>query len=315
LKRDGTVVAWGLDRSRQATPPAGLSGVVAVAAGASHSLAVRQDGTVVGWGTASAATPPVGLSGVTAVAAGDVFSLGLRHDGTVVGWGGNDSGQASPPAGLSGVTAIAAGGRFALALRSHAAPTLSGTPVDGALGQPYSFAYTVTGFPTPMVSVTSGSLPPGLTLSGAGVISGIPAALGSHAFILSATNIAGAVELGSGMRVRYGFGGFRQPVDDPPAVNAVNAGGVVPLTFSLGIDAGLDIFAEPGAPTFQTRSCATGTPVGAAVIVPTSTLTYRPANRTYSLMWKTSKADEGRCGTLSLNLKDGSAHTAEFRLR
>src|SRR5687767_3244865 len=45
LKQDGTVVAWG-----QTSVPAGLSNVVAVAAAADNSLALKSDGTVVGWG-------------------------------------------------------------------------------------------------------------------------------------------------------------------------------------------------------------------------------------------------------------------------
>ena len=52
---------------------------------------------------------PAGLSGVTAIAAGELHSLALKNDGTVVAWGGNRCGQATVPAGLSGVTAIAAG--------------------------------------------------------------------------------------------------------------------------------------------------------------------------------------------------------------
>ena len=54
---------------------------------------------------------PGGLSGVTAIAAGASHSLALKSDGTVVAWGcaGIDCGQCSVPSGLSGVTAIAAG--------------------------------------------------------------------------------------------------------------------------------------------------------------------------------------------------------------
>ncbi|MDX6430362.1 MAG: trimeric autotransporter adhesin [Streptosporangiaceae bacterium] len=68
-------------------------------------------GTVVGWGFNfyGQVSPPAGLTGVTAIAAGGGHSLALKSDGTVVGWGDNSYGQASPPAGLTGVTAIAAG--------------------------------------------------------------------------------------------------------------------------------------------------------------------------------------------------------------
>src|SRR4051812_22825410 len=56
-------------------------------------------GSVVGWGDNSygQASPPAGLTGVIAIAAGQVHSLALKSDGTVVGWGWNDYGQASPP--------------------------------------------------------------------------------------------------------------------------------------------------------------------------------------------------------------------------
>jgi hypothetical protein len=110
LKSDGTVVGWG-----SSTAPAGLSGVTAIAAAYNYSLALKSDGTVVGWGSSTA---PAGLSGVTAIAAGYYHSLALKSDGTVVGWGDNGNGQTTIPAGLSGVTAIAAGNSHSLALKS-----------------------------------------------------------------------------------------------------------------------------------------------------------------------------------------------------
>ena len=114
------VAAWGANWYGQTTVPAGLSNVVAVAAGASHSLALRADGTVAAWGDNSAGqtTVPVGLSNVVAVAAGGYHSLALRTDGTVAAWGYNGSGQTTVPVGLSNVVAVAAGGSHSLALRA-----------------------------------------------------------------------------------------------------------------------------------------------------------------------------------------------------
>jgi alpha-tubulin suppressor-like RCC1 family protein len=40
LKSDGTVVEWGANYSGQTTVPAGLSGVMAIAAGSSHTVAL-----------------------------------------------------------------------------------------------------------------------------------------------------------------------------------------------------------------------------------------------------------------------------------
>jgi endonuclease/exonuclease/phosphatase family metal-dependent hydrolase len=112
-----SVVAWGYAIE---TPPAALAGPVAIAAGSYHNLALRYDGTVVGWGGNSYGekTPPAGVSNVVAIAAGGYHSLALKLHGNVVGWGYNYYGQAMPPAGLSNVVAIAAGSYHSLALKS-----------------------------------------------------------------------------------------------------------------------------------------------------------------------------------------------------
>jgi len=100
--------------------------VVAIAAGWYHSLALKSDGTVVGWGGdfIGQATPPAGLTGVVAIATSTLHSLALKSDGTVVGWGDNDNGEATPPAGLTRVAAIAAGGSQSLAMTCGPQPPL-----------------------------------------------------------------------------------------------------------------------------------------------------------------------------------------------
>jgi alpha-tubulin suppressor-like RCC1 family protein len=72
------VVGWGTGDYGQTTIPAGLSGVTAIAAGHYHSLALKSDGTVVGWGADWLTTIPAGLSGVTAIAAGSSHSLAVK---------------------------------------------------------------------------------------------------------------------------------------------------------------------------------------------------------------------------------------------
>ena len=164
IKNDGTVYAWGMNAygrlgdgsTTQRNAPVQvvgvggtgtLGGIVAVAAGEGHSLALAGDGKVYAWGQnvqgqlglgaadvndhpAPAQVP--GLSNITAVAAGYRFSLALRNDGTVFAWGYNDSGQlgngsintnpcgcaATPTqiANLSGVVAIGAGDSHSLAV-------------------------------------------------------------------------------------------------------------------------------------------------------------------------------------------------------
>ncbi|MCW5951366.1 MAG: putative Ig domain-containing protein [Propionibacteriaceae bacterium] len=72
------------------------------------------------------------------------------------------------------------------------APTLTGAPADGTVGTPFSYTFTTTGVP-PVSSVTlsAGSLPPGLTLSTAGVLSGTPTQAGTYTFTLEAENGTG----------------------------------------------------------------------------------------------------------------------------
>ena len=114
--RAGRVVSWG--GYDQSTVPPGLSVATAIAAGYAHSLAMKWNGTVVGWGADwyGQSSVPAGLSNVIAVSAGGYHSLALRADGTVVGWGYNSDNQANVPAGLNNVVAIAAGGYHSLAL-------------------------------------------------------------------------------------------------------------------------------------------------------------------------------------------------------
>ncbi|WP_458683621.1 beta-propeller fold lactonase family protein [Prescottella equi] len=68
------------------------------------------------------------------------------------------------------------------------APELSGIPPNGTVDQPYHHTFTVAGEPTPTVSVTSGVLPDGVTLSSDGVLSGKPTASGRFEFTVSAIN-------------------------------------------------------------------------------------------------------------------------------
>jgi hypothetical protein len=117
LKSDGTIVGWGLNDCGQATTPDG-NDFTAIAAGMYHSLALKSDGTIVGWGDNSwgQATPPEGNDFI-AITAGHLYSLALKSDGSIIGWGINRSGQATSPAG-NDFTAIAAGGQHSLALKS-----------------------------------------------------------------------------------------------------------------------------------------------------------------------------------------------------
>ena len=119
-------------------------GIVQVAAGGIHAVALAADGSVWTWGANNAGqlgypTPGAqystvphqvpGVSGVKQVAAGADFTVALRSNGEVWTWGGNDHGQlgdgthtdrttpARNQAGY-GMTQVSAGGYYALARRA-----------------------------------------------------------------------------------------------------------------------------------------------------------------------------------------------------
>ena len=130
----------GIPKTRSVpTQLTGLTGVAKLDRMASHTLALKTDGTVwrLGYvphqtlfpGATMPFTQIAGLSNVTAIAAGQDFGVALRSDGTVWTWGENQFGQLgggeptarqNPQAisSLNNIVAIAAGRFFALALRS-----------------------------------------------------------------------------------------------------------------------------------------------------------------------------------------------------
>lgn len=108
------VVAWGNNESGRTNMPGGLTNVVAIAAGYSHTLMLRDDGTVVGWpGVAT------DLSNVVAIAVGAYHCLALTRDGRVIACGNNSMGQATVPTGLTSVVAIDGGNNHSLALTAE----------------------------------------------------------------------------------------------------------------------------------------------------------------------------------------------------
>jgi uncharacterized repeat protein (TIGR01451 family) len=180
LKADGSVLAWGGNTHFELGGGAGTqvsavpvtvmglgagSGVIAIAAGGTHALALKSNGAVVAWGDGTYGklgdgsvdahgSYPIGVSGlgsgsgVMAIGAGFDHSLAVRLDGSVLAWGHNYYGQLgdlsttdrpTPVAvsGLgsgSGVIALSGGAGFTLALKADGSMLSWGVNVSGQLG-------------------------------------------------------------------------------------------------------------------------------------------------------------------------------------
>lgn len=132
--QDSTVVAWGDNRTGQATVPSDLRNVVAIAAGEWHNLALKADGTVIAWGYNAGV--PWDLGNVVAVAAGGYHNLALKADSTVRAWGENGVGQSTVPAGLSNVVAISGGWQTSLALKADGTVVAWGDNRTGQIDVP-----------------------------------------------------------------------------------------------------------------------------------------------------------------------------------
>ncbi len=192
----GSAYAWGDNSDGQlgegnttnsTTPlavrlPAGVQ-VTAMAAGASHSLAIGSDGKLYAWGSNNSGqlgnggrpgglTPvlvslPAGVT-ATAIAAADHHSLAIGSDGNLYAWGGNLSGELGNgsttqsnvpalvhlPVGVT-ATAIAAGAQYSLAIGSDGNLYAWGDNYAGQLGNGSSAQSNV---PT-IVSLPAGVTP------------------------------------------------------------------------------------------------------------------------------------------------------------
>ena len=170
LKSNGTVWVWGDNlhgqlgngttggNSLSPIQVPGLIGVVAISAGSFHTLALKADGTVWGWGdngvgqlgdgTFGQHPSPVqvsGLSGITAIFTGHAHSFAIARDGTVYGWGYNTYGELGDGAfvnrsspvllrGFAGAAFIAGGADHTIAIKKDGSVWVAGYNYAGQLG-------------------------------------------------------------------------------------------------------------------------------------------------------------------------------------
>jgi hypothetical protein len=152
------------------------------------------------------------------------------------------------------------------------------SPTSGTVGTSYSYSFVANGT-APTYSVTSGTLPAGLTLSTAGLLSGTPTSAGTSTFVVTATNSGGSVATSSiGLVIAAQSGQVTAPtaftVDSPPAANvgtaysySFAANGTSP-TYSVGTGA------LPTGLTLSSSGLLSGTPTAVA----SSTFTVKASN-------------------------------------
>lgn len=171
LKSDGTVLAWGSDEygqigdnstladKREPSDVEGLTNIVAISAGAYHSLALKSDGTVLAWGgdlfgqlgddtTLKQQPTPVAvanLSQIVAISAGGYHNLAVKSDGTVFAWGNNQYAQLGDDTtidqptpivipGATGIVAVSGNEYHSLSLKSDGTMLAWGSNGWGQLG-------------------------------------------------------------------------------------------------------------------------------------------------------------------------------------
>ena len=170
---DGTAWAWGLNTDgqlgdntttqRQTPIQVSLSGVVSVAAGAKHNLALTSAGVLYAWGdnyygqigngnNTDQKLPVQVMTGVAQIAVGDYHSIALKTDGTVHLWGANNESQLADGStanrntpyqvtGLGLVNAIAGGGNHTLVvLAAGGSMKAWGKNTNGQLGDGSTYA-------------------------------------------------------------------------------------------------------------------------------------------------------------------------------
>jgi uncharacterized delta-60 repeat protein len=97
-------------------------------------------------------------------------------------------------------------------------------PPSGMVGVPYSFPFTANGSPAPTFALQAGTLPAGLTLSAAGVLSGTPSTPLLNNFTLRASNAGGDFDQAFSININqrsltYGAGGFTEALANNGSIN------------------------------------------------------------------------------------------------
>ena len=130
LKADGTVVAVGYNNFGRCDV-SGWADIVAISAGSSYTVGLKSDGTVVAVGYNDDGQCDVsGWTDIVAISTGIFHTVGLKSDGTVVAVGYNEDGQCDV-SGWKNIVAIRAGTSHTVGLKADGTVVAVGYNEDG----------------------------------------------------------------------------------------------------------------------------------------------------------------------------------------
>jgi hypothetical protein len=194
-----SLVCWGDDSHGQAEPPSGQ--FVAVSAGLYHTCGLTGAAAIVCWGDDGLGQLDHPAGKFLDLDAGTNGACAVQLQGALECWGDNGEGQASPPSVIAARVALGdlhGCGYLAASIQCWGDDTygqsvpLFATQSLPVAGSGYSYATDVdlasAVVPAPTFTVTLGSLPAGITLSSAGLLSGSSSTPGSYDFSVTADN-------------------------------------------------------------------------------------------------------------------------------
>jgi len=198
----------------------GMSVADAMAALPTVNATVNVDGTanssLTGWPVTSGSTmdttkmvtitsaAPVAVLSYSVTGNSNPTAVSASISGTNVQITGSAGGQSSVTVTATDLDGNTASQTFAVTVNQ--APTITSTALStgGTVGAAFNFSYAASGYPAPTFTVPANALPPGLSLSSAGVISGTCTTAGTYSGVVTATNSSGTNTQGFSITVSKG---------------------------------------------------------------------------------------------------------------